>query len=194
MLELVNVGKSYRAGRHLVRVLKDLSLSVGPGEFAAVQGPSGSGKTTLLLAAGGLLRPDSGTVRLDGVDLYQLSHENLAALCAAHRLRIPAISPGTVPDGPAKRPVSRPGRGGGRSPGPSVGVVETGGTGRAGRPSARINSVPVSASALPWPGPCYTGRRSSWPTSRPAISMKRMPPQWLGTCGSSPRPAARCCW
>jgi ABC-type lipoprotein export system ATPase subunit len=53
-------------------------VSVDSGEFVAVVGPSGCGKTTLLLVAGGLLRPDSGQVTIDGADPYSLSTEQRA--------------------------------------------------------------------------------------------------------------------
>lgn len=60
------------AGTH-VEVLKDLSLSVGPGETVAIVGASGAGKSTLLHIVGGIDRPTRGSVMFDGVDLYGLS-------------------------------------------------------------------------------------------------------------------------
>jgi len=53
--------------------LDDVSLRVEQGQFVAVQGPSGCGKSTLLLIAGGLLSPNSGRVKIDGCDPYELS-------------------------------------------------------------------------------------------------------------------------
>ena len=78
MLHLENLTKVYRGSARDVRALDDCSLDAGPGEFVAVQGPSGCGKTTLLLVAGGLLRPDSGRVILDGKGPYALSPEDRA--------------------------------------------------------------------------------------------------------------------
>jgi putative ABC transport system ATP-binding protein len=79
MLVLERVAKTYlKDGRHIV-ALAPKDLTVGTGQFVAVQGPSGSGKTTLLLIAGGLLRPDSGRVRLDGHDLQSMTQNRLAA-------------------------------------------------------------------------------------------------------------------
>ncbi len=72
MLEIQNLKKTYRTSRGTVDAVDNISLTVGPEEFVAVVGPSGCGKTTLLLVAGGLLHPDGGTVRVDGVDPYQL--------------------------------------------------------------------------------------------------------------------------
>ncbi|RPJ87377.1 MAG: ABC transporter ATP-binding protein [Acidobacteria bacterium] len=80
MVLLERVMKSYPKANNLrVSALAPIDLTVGPGEFVALQGPSGSGKTTCLLIAGGLLRPDSGSVRVDGQDLYRMKRNDLAA-------------------------------------------------------------------------------------------------------------------
>ena len=55
--------------------LIDMDLEVSAGQLQVIAGPSGSGKSTLLLCAGGLLRPDSGTVSIQGTDLYALNDE-----------------------------------------------------------------------------------------------------------------------
>ena len=78
MLHLADLTKVYRGRAKEVRALDGCRLDAGPGEFVAVQGPSGCGKTTLLLVAGGLLRPDSGGVALNGEDPYSLSPEDRA--------------------------------------------------------------------------------------------------------------------
>jgi ABC-type lipoprotein export system ATPase subunit len=83
MLDIKAISKTYPGPAGPVRALVSFSLSLQPGEFVAVQGPSGCGKTTLLLAAGGLLRPDSGTVVVAGTDLYSLSPEARARCRAA---------------------------------------------------------------------------------------------------------------
>src|SRR5437764_5922627 len=84
MLEIRELSKTYRGPAGPVRVLQGLSLDVAAGEFVAVQGRSGCGKTTLLLAAGGLLRPGAGQVRVAGQELYALSEEARARFRAAH--------------------------------------------------------------------------------------------------------------
>ena len=72
MLEVQNVSKSYRLpGQKRIPVLEDVSLSVAPGEHVAVIGRSGAGKTTLLNILGGLDRPTSGDVLLDGDSLFK---------------------------------------------------------------------------------------------------------------------------
>lgn len=80
MLELNDLNKAYTApSGKAVQALGGVSLTVAPGDFVALMGPSGCGKTSLLLIAGGLLAPDSGTVRVDGDDFYALGGEARAA-------------------------------------------------------------------------------------------------------------------
>ena len=83
MLEVHEISKFYTKDGQTIGALTAVSLTVQPGEFVAVQGPSGCGKTTLLLAAGALLAPDSGTVRLFGSDPYQLTADQRAAMRAS---------------------------------------------------------------------------------------------------------------
>ena len=82
VLAAKQVGKTYRKTRGTVEALAGVSLAVDAGELVVVQGPSGCGKSTLLLAAGGLLEPDTGSVRIEGRDLYALSSEQRARLRA----------------------------------------------------------------------------------------------------------------
>ena len=71
MIQMENVSKVYRDRRRGdVRALDGVSLSIAVGEFVAVKGPSGSGKSTLLMALGGMARPTTGQVTVDGIDLY----------------------------------------------------------------------------------------------------------------------------
>ncbi len=76
--------KSYRSGGRPLRVLHDVDLDIGTGEFVAVVGPSGSGKTTLLGLLAGLDLPTSGSVALDGQDLAALTEDGRARFRAAH--------------------------------------------------------------------------------------------------------------
>ncbi len=75
MLEFKNITKRFDGPNGQVTALEEVSLFISPGEFLAVRGPSGCGKTTLLLTAGGLLRPSTGQVILDGQDPYMLNSE-----------------------------------------------------------------------------------------------------------------------
>ena len=82
MLDIADLAKSYQGPDGRVHALAGISLHVSAGEFVSVQGPSGCGKTTLLLAAGGLLAPDGGQVRVTGQDPYALSPEERACFRA----------------------------------------------------------------------------------------------------------------
>jgi len=84
ILEIRDLVKDYPGPFGAVRALNGVSLQVAAGEFVAIQGPSGCGKSTLLLAAGGLLRPDSGQVRIAGQDPYALSPEERSKFRAGH--------------------------------------------------------------------------------------------------------------
>jgi putative ABC transport system ATP-binding protein len=72
-IEAVELRKTYRVGKVDVPALRGVSLSVQKGEFLSIVGPSGSGKSTLFYILGGLARPDSGQVLIDGDDFARLS-------------------------------------------------------------------------------------------------------------------------
>lgn len=77
ILSTTNLKKSYGAGENAVHALAGVNLSVEEGEFVAVVGTSGSGKSTLLHMLGGLDRPGSGKVFVDGKDIFSLKDEAL---------------------------------------------------------------------------------------------------------------------
>ena len=77
ILSTQNVRKIYGTGESEVRALDGVDLKVEKGEFVAVVGTSGSGKSTLLHMLGGLDRPTSGTVTVDGKDIFSLKDEAL---------------------------------------------------------------------------------------------------------------------
>ena len=72
-----NVYKIYNPDTIPVHALRGVDLNIEKGEFTAIVGPSGSGKTTLLNIIGGLDRPTSGTIKVDGEDMSQLSENQL---------------------------------------------------------------------------------------------------------------------
>ena len=78
ILRVEHLSKSYGKGNTEVRALDDVSFSVQKGDFVAIVGPSGSGKSTLLHLLGGVDRPTSGRVLIDGTDIYQLNPTQLA--------------------------------------------------------------------------------------------------------------------
>lgn len=78
ILRVENLRKTYGKGENVVHAVDNVSFSVEKGEFVAIVGASGSGKSTLLHLLGGVDRPTSGKVYIDGKDIYSLSDDNLA--------------------------------------------------------------------------------------------------------------------
>ena len=78
ILRVENLRKTYGKGENVVHAVDDVSFSVEKGEFIAIVGASGSGKSTLLHLLGGVDRPTSVKVYIDGKDIYSLSDDNLA--------------------------------------------------------------------------------------------------------------------
>ena len=78
ILEVKDLKTYYGKGENLVKAVDHTNLTIQRGKFTAIVGRSGSGKSTLLHLMGGLDRPDSGKVYLDGTDLYGLKEEKLA--------------------------------------------------------------------------------------------------------------------
>ncbi len=78
ILRVENLCKTYGKGENAVHALDGVSFSVKKGEFMAIIGPSGSGKSTLLHILGGVDRPTSGKVFLDGCDVYAQNEDQLA--------------------------------------------------------------------------------------------------------------------
>lgn len=78
ILKVEHLSKIYGKGENEVVALSDVSFSVEKGEFIAIIGPSGSGKSTLLHILGGVDRPTSGKVFMNGQDVYQQKEEQLA--------------------------------------------------------------------------------------------------------------------
>lgn len=76
--------KIYRRGSEDLHILNQLDLEVPKGEFLALMGPSGSGKSTLLNLLGGIDRPNSGSVEIDGDEISHLSDRKLAAWRSRH--------------------------------------------------------------------------------------------------------------
>jgi putative ABC transport system ATP-binding protein len=84
LLRIENLSKFYGKGDNEVRALDGVSFSIARGEFIAVMGPSGSGKSTLLHILGGVDKPTSGKVYMDGQDVYSQNDEQLAIFRRRH--------------------------------------------------------------------------------------------------------------
>lgn len=78
ILKVENLTKVYGKGETKVTALDNISFKVDKGEFVAIVGASGSGKSTLLHLIGGVDRPTSGTVYIDGKDIYKFNDDELA--------------------------------------------------------------------------------------------------------------------
>ena len=78
LMRIEHLTKVYGSGKNAVHAVDDVSFSVEKGEFLAIIGPSGSGKSTLLHILGGVDRPTSGKVYVDGQDVYAQDEEALA--------------------------------------------------------------------------------------------------------------------
>ncbi|MDD6312657.1 MAG: ABC transporter ATP-binding protein, partial [Firmicutes bacterium] len=78
ILKVENLTKTYGRGENMVKALNGVSFAIEKGSFVAIIGPSGSGKSTLLHILGGVDKPTSGKVYMDGNDVYARNDEQLA--------------------------------------------------------------------------------------------------------------------
>jgi len=168
VLDVRGLTKVFGAGHTAVRAVDGLDLSVSRGEIVLVMGPSGSGKTTLLTMIGGLLRPTSGSVTIDGRNITGLKEAKLThfrrhylgfvfqnfnlldSLNARENVEVALNFAGVT--GKKARDKSPP-------------FCESSGSATACARS-RIRFPAASASASPSPGRSPTTRSSSSPTSR----------------------------
>ena len=77
VIRITDLTKTYRRGQEVVEALRNVNLEIRQGEFLTVMGPSGGGKSTLLHLIGGIDRPSSGQVWVDGVEISKASEETL---------------------------------------------------------------------------------------------------------------------
>ncbi len=80
MIELIRVEKIYQRGSEKVRALKGIDLTIEKGEFISIVGPSGSGKTTLLHLMGCLDKPTSGIIKIDSIEVENMSEQELVTI------------------------------------------------------------------------------------------------------------------
>jgi putative ABC transport system ATP-binding protein len=80
VVESIDVKKTYMLGKVPVEALRGVNFKVETGDFVSILGPSGSGKSTMLNLIGGLDKPTSGTLRIDGIDISTLNDNQLADL------------------------------------------------------------------------------------------------------------------
>ena len=174
MIALEHVSKRFEGKRH-VTALDDVNLAIEPGEMVSIIGPSGSGKSTLLNLVGGLDRPTSGQVRIDGEALDDLSDDDLTrvrrdkigfifqffnllpTLTCLENVGLPLHLRGWP-----RQKVDERAR-------ELLTLVQLG---------PRLQHLPEELSGgerqrVAIARRCRSTRRSSWPTSRPAISTRR---------------------
>jgi putative ABC transport system ATP-binding protein len=96
LLQLCGVSKSYASAAGTSVVLADVSLTIERGQKVSLMGPSGSGKSTLLSVIAGLLRPDTGSIELDGISLAGLE-ESARAQVRSDRIGIARQSENLIP-------------------------------------------------------------------------------------------------
>lgn len=82
LIQLNTVTKRFQRGSETISAVKEVSLSIAPGDFVALVGPSGSGKTTLLNLIGCIDKPDAGNVRIDGEETSGLNESGLTRIRA----------------------------------------------------------------------------------------------------------------
>ena len=78
IVEIKELWKSYQSGEETVHALKSVDLNINDGDFLCIMGESGAGKSTLLSILGGLNHPSKGKVIVDEIDIYALTHEQIA--------------------------------------------------------------------------------------------------------------------
>ena len=96
LVRLTGVSKAFAAPNGAVAVLQDVSFAINPGQKVSLMGVSGSGKSTVLSLIAGLLRPDNGTVELDGMPLARLDDAAMARL-RSRRIGIALQSENLIP-------------------------------------------------------------------------------------------------
>jgi putative ABC transport system ATP-binding protein/lipoprotein-releasing system ATP-binding protein len=80
MIELKGLSKTYTVSGSVVKAVRPLDLTIKQGEFVSIVGHSGSGKSTFLSLIGGIARPDTGTVRIDGRNIWDYNDKALSKL------------------------------------------------------------------------------------------------------------------
>ena len=80
MIELKSLSKSYRVSGNVIKAVQPVDLTISRGEFVSIVGHSGSGKSTLLSLVGGIARPDTGTIIIDGVNIWENNDQGLSRL------------------------------------------------------------------------------------------------------------------
>jgi len=93
LIHIEHIARTYEMGGETVHALRDVSLDIHPNEYVALMGPSGSGKSTLMNILGCLDTPSSGVYTFKGLDVNEMTDDNLAeirnkksALCSKHSI------------------------------------------------------------------------------------------------------------
>ena len=185
MYELERISKTYRQGGRPVPALVDVDLTIGDGEFLAVQGQTGGGKSTLLQLLGALDKPTSGTIKLGGADLGRMGSSELTRVRAT-QIGFVFQSFNLIPTLTAQENVEtalapnhvdvRERRDRAKAALESVGLGDR-------APTCRASSPAVSSSASRSPGRWSSSRRCCSRTS-PPVRSTRTPAARSSACSS----------
>ncbi len=78
ILKASDISKSYSSDKNQIKIVDNYNIDLFSSEFVSLTGPSGCGKTTILMIIGCLLKPDHGTVEIDGLDIYSMNSSRIA--------------------------------------------------------------------------------------------------------------------
>ena len=184
MYQLTSAAKLYHKGRRTVPAVQDLTLTISDGQWLAIQGRTGHGKSTLLNLLGGLDRPTSGTIELDGTSLGALPETRLTRL-RAEKIGFIFQTFNLIPTLSAAENVEA-----------ALIPLGVSGADRAARVAAALDSVGLGDRAATCPPRCPAGSSSAPRSPAPWSKSPRCcsPTSRRGTWTRTPAMRSSACW